>query len=308
MKPENQCPICLKQESALLFDDGRDYFVADGKSGDFSVWFCPNCQIGYSTPFLTDAELQQYYPADFEAYVPKKSFSGYLQKVKYRQDLRKIQRALKVKSGSGMSLFEIGAGRGEFLSEAKKQGFEVAGIEPGQQGIGFAKEQYNIYLEQHFASELKFNQKYDVIVMRHVLEHLNDFKNCLQKIFEKGLKNGGLLFVKVPNMESWEAKLFGKYWHGFDLPRHRYHFTPIGIGRILKNMGYNYSKIYNENIPVDCVRSIFYYQKFSSGLWSKILTCIVIIPKKLLIMLITPLITILSFLINTGRIIIIGKK
>jgi SAM-dependent methyltransferase len=308
MTQNKKCPICETLESKLVFDDGRDFFVAEGNSDQFGVWYCKKCEIGFSVPDMTDAELAKYYPDDFEAYVPKKSLIGYLQKIKYRQDLRIIRKALKVNKLGSIALFEIGAGRGEFLNEAKKQGLEVAGIEPGKKGVEFAKDHYNIHLQQGFASDLNFKQKYDVIVMRHVLEHLNSFQECLKEISKNGLKTNGLLFIKVPNIGSWEAKFFRKFCLGFDLPRHRFHFTANGLRDMLKVSAFSECVIYNEIIPNDCVRSLFYYSKHSDSCFRKIVSCILFIPKPLLYVLMMPSLYLLSFLFGAGRIIIVAKK
>jgi hypothetical protein len=117
-----------------------------------------------------------------------------------------------------------------------------------------------------------------VVVLRHVLEHLNDYNNLLIKIFESGLKENGLLFIKTPRIDSWEASLFGKYWHGYDLPRHRVHFTKEGIEKLLSGIGYSEIKIKNEVVPYDIVRSIKYYgecgpQKFGKFMAGIFLYC-----------------------------------
>lgn len=300
-----KCPICKCEKSKLLFNDGHDYFIANGKSDDFSVYFCKECHMGYSTPFLTEKELSKYYPDDFEAYVPKKSLMGYLQKIKYRQDLKLIKKSLNIKNLNDITFFEIGAGRGEFLHETQIQGCHIEGIEPGEKGVKFAKENYNINLQLGFASELKFKKKYDVIVMRHVLEHLNNFKGCLENIKKYGLNKNGILFIKVPNIAGWESKLFGKYYHGFDLPRHRFHFTSTGIIKLLQQIDFDNTIVFDEYISNDCIRSLFNYIKYSKSSSRKLLYIFIIMPKMLLYFLITPIFLIISFLFGPGRMIAI---
>ncbi|MCX6765907.1 MAG: glycosyltransferase [Candidatus Moranbacteria bacterium] len=256
-----KCPIC-RNECKILFEDGKDYFILDGNSPSFGIAYCNDCEIGISTPFLSDEELSSYYPDEYEAYKPKKSFAAFLQTKKYRGDLKII---LKNTSYNNSTLFEIGSGRGEFLNEAKKIGFIVEGIEPGKSGIEFAKNNFNIDLQNGFASGIKYNKKYNIIVGRHVLEHINDFNKCLTDIFQNGLDDSGLLFIKIPRFDSWEARFFGKFCSGFDLPRHRVHFTKRGVKKLLFRVGFENIKILNEVVPSDIIRGLQYYSKHGSN-------------------------------------------
>jgi len=249
------CPLC-NGKPELLFDGGRDYFVAGGRSADFEVWFCHSCKTGFTMPQMSDRELLEFYPDDYEAYAPKGGFAEYLQRMKYRQDLSMIKRQLDPSSGTTPSLFEIGTGRGEFLDAARKASFDVDGIEQSAKGVEFAEHSYGIKVRTGSASEFVFERKYDVVVLRHVLEHLNSFRECLENIRRNGLKEGGILFIKVPNMDSWEARFFGKYWDGYDLPRHRFHFTKNGLCRVLASTGFDGITAIYEVIPSAAARSI----------------------------------------------------
>ena len=71
-------------------------------------------------------------------------------------------------------LMDIGAGTGEFLLSAKNNGWKVKGIEPNQNARTLAK-QKGIKLVQD-SSKFKA-EKFDVITMWHVFEHVYDLKN-----------------------------------------------------------------------------------------------------------------------------------
>ena len=298
------CKIC-NVKTVMLFNDSKDYFISRGKSHDFGVCYCDGCEIGYSFPALSPKDFSIYYPDDFEAYVPKKTFWGFLQKIKYGSDLKKISGYL---DPGKRSLFEVGAGRGEFLREAKDRGFEVAGIEPGAQGVKFAASQYGIHLEQAFASKMRFEKQYHGVVARHTLEHLDGFYECLQRIYQEGLLKGGILFLKLPRLDSWEAKVFGKFWHGFDLPRHRIHFTKGGLSRILKSVGFDEVSIEGEVVAEDMIRSIRYQALHAVPGVQKILArCFDLLPHGLKFMICQ----LAGYLLRpwgTGRMIVAARK
>ena len=94
--------------------------------------------------------------------------------------------------------------------------------------------------------------------MRHVLEHLNEVYIILKAVFEKALSEKGILYLKLPRADSWEARFFKKYWHGYDLPRHRIHFTSSGIKSMLKRVGFSCVHVLPEVVPMDIIRSAEY--------------------------------------------------
>lgn len=299
------CPIC-NHECKTTVTGGRDYFILEGNSPDFGIEYCTSCEIAYSTPFLNDHELSVYYPDNYESYKPKKSFAAWLQTKKYQSDLRLILRDAK---GAGRSLFEIGAGRAEFLNEAKKAGCKVSGIEPGKSGVEFARANYDIStVRQGYASGIAFTEKYDIIAARHVLEHINEFVSVLNSIKENGLAPGGLLFLKLPRMDSWEAGKFGKFWHGYDLPRHRVHFSRSGIGKLLKRIGYKNIVIKNEVVPTDIIRGFHCYRKHGDrGAKRTFATLFDVLPGPVKLILAQALGIIMSPC-GAGRMIIIANK
>lgn len=298
------CPIC-KGKGELVLKDGRDFMVLGGKSDPFQIYFCQSCRIAYSTPHMTDSELMQYYPDEYEAYNPKKSIMAYLQRLKYKGDLKKILPHILT---SGANMLEIGAGRGEFLKEARDAGFSVSGAEPGVAGRKFAKEQFDIALTDEFVADINFKETYDVIVMRYVLEHVNDPYGALKKILDDGLKQGGLLYLKLPRFDSWEVKLFKRYSDLIDLPRHRIHFTRDGIDSLLTGLGYKDVSVRAEIVPTSLLRAISYLGNFGGHCLSSALARIFMKLPKAVQLLVCQGIGYLLYPFGDGRMIILARK
>lgn len=300
------CPVCNEKGRALV-KDGRDFFILDGKSEPFEVYYCEGCQLGYSIPYISDAELSSYYPDDYEAYKPKKFLSGYLQTLKYKSDLKRILRRITNIEKEHLML-EIGAGRGEFLAEAKKIGFAVEGIEPSEAGRRYARENFGIDLSGEFASEIVFKKKYDVIVMRYVFEHVNQPVPVLEGIFNAGLKPGGLFFMKLPRLDSWEARLFGRYCDLIDLPRHRVHFTKPGVIKLLERFGFKDIKIRSEVVPTSIIRSLQFYSSHAESGFYKTLSKAFIRMPYVFQLLISQIVGFVLLPFGAGRMIIEAKR
>jgi hypothetical protein len=53
----------------------------------------------------------------------------------------------------------------------------------------------------------------------------------------KWLKPGGIFYVLVPNVDAAEARVFGSYWHGLELPRHLFHYSPASLKFLAESAG-----------------------------------------------------------------------
>ena len=118
-------------------------------------------------------------------------------------------------------VLDIGCGRGVFLRAFLDQGCDVMGLERPQFDIDPA-----------IASSVKTaslsdgsltKEKFDIIMLWHVLEHMDEPNELLETIAQH-LNEGGLLVISVPNFSSWQARYFGPYWFHLDIPRHLFHF------------------------------------------------------------------------------------
>ena len=69
---------------------------------------------------------------------------------------------------------------------------------------------------------------FDVITGFHLLEHVYQPVELLQLVY-RWLKPGGYLYIIVPNIASWEARIFQSHWYGLELPRHLFHFSPPSL-------------------------------------------------------------------------------
>lgn len=283
-------------------DQVRDYFILKGDSPDFQIFYCADCAAAFSLPVLSDQELALSYPDKYEAYEKKKYFRGFLQVLKYRSDLKLIKKRL---NRASIKIFEIGAGRGEFLAQAKNLGFGVSGMEPGRAGRQAAKNLFKIELRGGYADGLEFKEKHDVIAMRHVLEHIGEPIKILEKV-KSGLADGGILFLKLPRLDSWEAKFFKKYWHGYDLPRHRFHYSANGIRKLLQSLGFSQIEIKGEAVPSDIIRSLEYRGLNGRNLSSRLIKAYLILPDIIKLVL-AQLTAIILSPFKSGRMIITAK-
>jgi SAM-dependent methyltransferase len=89
----------------------------------------------------------------------------------------------------GLSLVEIGCGKGHFLEQMQAMGFEITGLDPTYEGSNPA------VIRQYFTHETGL--KAEGIVLRHVLEHVPDPVAFLQSIRDAN-GGSGKIYIEVP--------------------------------------------------------------------------------------------------------------
>ncbi|WP_223032343.1 class I SAM-dependent methyltransferase [Hanstruepera marina] len=145
-------------------------------------------------------------------------------------------------SKKGKSLLDIGCGTGDFLQTAKKNGWQIIGIEPDEDARAIANSKTdNVVLGSNSLFELKNNQ-FDVITLWHVLEHLPNLEKHIS-VFNKLLKPNGTLIIAVPNFNSYDAKYYKAFWAAYDVPRHLWHFSKTAISKLFERENFSVVKV-----------------------------------------------------------------
>lgn len=147
-------------------------------------------------------------------------FDTLYQKIKQYALGNKSRLVHRLAGGRG-SLLDLGAGTGDFVAYMAQKGWRTQGVELSESARQRSKEK-GIHLLAEW-EELQ-GQQFDVVTLWHVLEHLHDLDQSVQKITDF-VKPGGLLLIAVPNYNSYDAKFYKKYWAAYDVPRHLWHFS-----------------------------------------------------------------------------------
>ena len=112
----------------------------------------------------------------------------------------------------GKVVLDIGCGRGEVVNYCAKKGAKIIiGIDFSEYAIKIAsklnRDNSNVKLIKLEAKDIKFRDKFDIIFMLDVIEHIPDKE--MQLIYSKiysALKNKGILILNTPFFKSLEYK------------------------------------------------------------------------------------------------------
>lgn len=233
----NSCAWCSSTASEFIFE-GPDRL--GHMPGKFQMVRCKKCGLIRQNPRLVWDRLKDYYPDDYVAYdwgadQEKKSiFQSWINGYGNWKRRRAIESYIV-----GGTLLEVGCGTGAFLRELLGTNrWEVIGIEPNASAVAYARKSLKSKIYEGRFSEIPLREEsLDVVVMFCVLEHLENPIEDLKKA-NKLMKLGGYLVFTIPNPESLGNFVFGKYWAGWDLPRHLYIFPHDVLNEILIESGF----------------------------------------------------------------------
>lgn len=213
----SKCPIC---KNKTKFQYKKSNYITN-----YNYYQCQNCDFLFTNPMPTQTELNSYYNSLY--HVEK------VQKEKVRAKAKLVLQRLKKIKGKNLEVLEIGCSYGYFLKEAEKQKHKCSGIELSKITAKFAKENlktnniYNVNFETW-----KTKNKYDVVVLLDVIEHLPDPNKSISKI-KKLLKKDGVIVFTTPNTNSLEYKLYGKRWEWVSPPAHISLFNQKTVRKIM---------------------------------------------------------------------------
>ncbi len=176
-------------------------------------------------------DLARYYES--ENYIShtdaKKTLVDKMYQLVKRYSLSKKTKLIAKYFAGEKTLLDVGAGTGDFLLAAKKEGWTITGVEPNSDARTRAKEKGVEILP---AIDVLTNKKFGVISLWHVLEHLPNLEEQLS-ILVSHLAADGTLVIAVPNFKSYDATYYKEYWAAYDVPRHLWHFSREAIEKLL---------------------------------------------------------------------------
>ena len=237
------CPICGGAEIARRYN-GRPVRAEWRDEKTFDVFGCADCAHGFLNPVLDEASLAAYYDAQYVAYQSGHG-TGDLQPAIDRA--RREKRFRHVDLHEDMDVLDIGCGSGSFLHVIRGIVGSVQGVEPSGHGVATCRDLGIPVFHGGMEAFVESDERgYDLITLNHVLEHHPDPCRLLE-LCRSRLKQGGRIWIAVPNAGSFFARALKSKWHSSDLPVHLQQFSPGSLARALEEAGFEIEDLRTES-------------------------------------------------------------
>ncbi len=340
METLQTCEVCGGGEFAPVLQQ-RDLLL-DRPEPVFQVVRCRHCDLLFTNPRPSLAEMGAYYPEDYYSHYHQNfaappqwlgTASSWRRRVKARL-LEKyyahpaaprdpgslLERLLSGPllyplhlyfrlSGRDPSMIpfvgegrilDVGCGMGLALAAYRERGWIPFGVELSPVASRYARDVLGLTVHQGELVDARFpSASMDVIQFRHTLEHMPSPSVELKEA-HRILRKSGLLVVMVPNAAGLDARLFGRWWVAWDVPRHLFHFTPRTAAAILAKAGFRVEKIAYDPGPFTFAESAAYVTKYKLGHASP--------PRRLLSGAFRPVSILLALLRQTGVMTLFCRK
>lgn len=226
------CPFC-----------GDEQFTAVSNAADYGIpvrnVLCVHCGLVYISPQPSEEEIAQYYRSTF---IQKRHAIESVESARARALAKGSEKKYSIDFfadglNSSSKVLEIGCSYGFLLKIIyEKTGAAVQGVEPSEVSGSFAREEFHIpvftgTVESYLSS--KPQEKFSLIILYHVLEHLRDPVSVLKTL--KGmLVPGGRIYIAVPDVTHIQEPLESF----FQVP-HLVTFSPWTLSKVLEAAGFS---------------------------------------------------------------------
>lgn len=213
--------------------------------GVFSIFYCDKCKLGFTNPIVKENKSFLLYKkrdtSDFD--VINYNFIDTIKNIQSKIQLKKITKGTKVKS-----FLDFGTGNGRYAHSASElfKGANIWAVDFFDNNI--FKNFPNKIIYSNYKKFYKTKNKFDVILLRHVIEHNHNPIKLLKKL-RKRLNKNGIIYIEVPNLNSGTAKIFKNNWHLYYLPRHIFHYTEHSLKKTISLAGFK-SEIKKIELPI----------------------------------------------------------
>ena len=224
--PQQTCYVCEQKVSPLVLLQNRD------KSA--YILRCPACLLTFAHPQPEEATIIAYYNGMYSDLAlefneqkmqwAQRSARGYLATLKKHGHLEK------------KTLLDLGGGLGYYTRAFKEEGFETTLVEPDPVSAQFARDVLGLDNVVETGIETygeKCAKTYDIVFLRHVIEHYADPAGLIGSI-DKLLSENGILIIETDNNAGIEL-LFRPQSAKFYLDLYKASYDKVSLVSLAKS-------------------------------------------------------------------------
>lgn len=275
-----ECSVCnnkanknLLQVKEMMFGTGKSYSY-------FQCSFCGCLQIE-----APEKIKENLYPSDYYSFNTY-NISSITEKIKrlvvrcsvaravgYKSILNFLfadknrdggAHALNSKILKHVAILDVGCGDGSLIDALSWSGYKnLTGIDPylNQDVI---KKGYQLLKKN--IEDLAGSEKFDIIMLHHSYEHVENPFAVMQQI-KKLLKKDGLCIIRIPVSDSFALNFYQEHWVQIDAPRHNFLHTNKSMELITSKCNLKIEAIVNDSTEFQFIGSEQYKNGIALNDW-----------------------------------------
>ncbi len=202
---------------------------------------CRGCGLVRHAQVPTEDELARFYARHYRRQYHGEQSPSVRRVVRAWRNGLRIFGQLRPWLRKGMRVLEIGAGIGATVKVFQLHGTDAHGIDPGEGFCRWGQEHLRARLRCQRLEQLPADGSWDLVLLVHVIEHLRQPRQALERIRQL-LAPEGLLYVECPNLTAPLARP-GRCFH----QAHIYNFTPRTLQQLALRAGFAPVKQFSED-------------------------------------------------------------
>ncbi len=231
--------------------------------------FCGNIQqIRYYDQKTLEVFYREYYRDIYDPESPNKRFI-HQRDVLGNEIYKFVKDLIQPKH-----VLEIGCGSGGILKKFQNEGSSVLGLDYDDRFIAEGRRN-DIEIRKGSLETLDSSERFDCIILSHVLEHIVDPGDMLEEI-KKYLLQDGIVYIEVPSLNSLLDGMYGSDIQQYFQNAHTIHFSTDSLRNLAISSGYEILKSDNfirsiwRKASSDEINQIFNHFNKSLDLMTKI--------------------------------------
>jgi 2-polyprenyl-3-methyl-5-hydroxy-6-metoxy-1,4-benzoquinol methylase len=196
-KEVNSCPICKSSE-----------YIEEFSFQSVPIVKCQECHLRYTT--LVPNDLSDVYESEslYASLLKTDNAADAYREYKKNRFARERVDIISEVCGplENLSILDVGAGTGFFLEAAAEAKAKCTGLELSKEVCEFVESKYGVSMINSSLTELDEGEKFDVITMFDLIEHVYEPLELMKKA-KKHLNENGIIFIYTPNFDSFNIKV-----------------------------------------------------------------------------------------------------
>lgn len=278
---KRNCEICNSSKNKKIYHQRfilpTQYYFHSG----YDVAICKKCGFAFADNIPNQAFFEAYYKGMSKKtfYIKNKVFkkeknSNYEKEMNKR--LKYSFSCFKKFLSKEDQILDLGCYTGELMKILKDHGYKnLLGVDPSDYAVKVAKARYDIrVVKASIFDDLRYLGKFDFIIINHVLEHIKNLNEFLQKV-KNLLSDKGRVYIEIPDADNFFISQSNKY-----LPEHQEAFQQFSIEHInfftkrslynlMKSNGFFKLKLQSKVSVIAILSSVWEEQEINQDVYGK---------------------------------------